>query len=83
MKGTKSEQALATKGKLKQVARELFAERGFADVSARKLLFRAAKPGLPLPDWRGARGAIIRLLKDELRHSRLDLQGRHLGEKQK
>jgi AcrR family transcriptional regulator len=41
MTGTKSEQALATKGKLEQVARELFAERGFADVSAEELVARA------------------------------------------
>jgi AcrR family transcriptional regulator len=41
MKGTKSEQALATKGKLEQVARELFAERGFADVSAEELVAKA------------------------------------------
>jgi AcrR family transcriptional regulator len=43
MTGTKTAQTLATKAKLEQVAQELFAERGFADVSAEEV---AAKAGV-------------------------------------
>ena len=38
MNGTKAAQALATRRKLEQVARKLFAERGFADVSSEEIV---------------------------------------------
>jgi AcrR family transcriptional regulator len=41
MNGTKAAQTLATKQKLERVARELFAERGFAAVSAEELVAKA------------------------------------------
>jgi AcrR family transcriptional regulator len=41
MHRTKAAQALATKQKLERVARELFAERGFAGVSAEELVAKA------------------------------------------
>jgi AcrR family transcriptional regulator len=41
MNGTKAAQTLATKRKLEQIARELFAERGFAGVSSEELVAKA------------------------------------------
>ncbi len=41
MNGTKAAQTLATKQKLERVARELFAERGFAAVSSEELVAKA------------------------------------------
>lgn len=41
MNGTKAAQTLATKRKLEQIARELFAERGFAGVSSEDLVAQA------------------------------------------
>src|SRR5271163_3608994 len=41
MNGTKAAQTLATKRKLEQIARELFAERGFASVSSEELVAKA------------------------------------------